>query len=96
MGAPNKLIQRIFLSEGLLLASIGTITGMLLAILICWAQVKFKLIAIQGGTFLIDYYPVKMVFSDFILVIITVMLIAGIASWFPSRKASLQAIELKS
>jgi lipoprotein-releasing system permease protein len=96
MGAPNKLIQRIFLSEGLLLAGIGAITGILLAILICWAQVRFKLVAIQGGTFLIDYYPVKMVATDFILVLATVMLIATIASWFPSRKASLQPIELKS
>ena len=70
--------------------------GLLLALLIGWAQVNYKLIAIQGGTFLIDYYPVKMVFSDFVLVTITVMVVATLASWFPSRKAAMQPIELKS
>jgi lipoprotein-releasing system permease protein len=96
MGATNGLIQKIFLSEGILLAALGTLFGIILAIIICWAQVQFKLIAIEGGTFLIDYYPVKMIPSDFLLVIITVTLVALIASWFPSRKAALQPIELKS
>jgi lipoprotein-releasing system permease protein len=96
MGATNGLIQKIFLSEGILLAGLGTLFGIVLAIIICWAQVQFKLIAIEGGTFLIDYYPVKMIPSDFLLVIITVTLVALIASWFPSRKAAIQPIELKS
>jgi lipoprotein-releasing system permease protein len=96
MGANNGLIQKIFLSEGLLLAGIGTITGLLLAILFCWLQVKLKLIKIQGGTFLIDYYPVKLIPGDFLLVVATVSLVAVTASWFPSRKAAMQPIELRS
>lgn len=96
MGANNQLIQKIFLSEGLLLAGIGSITGVVLAIIFCWAQVKYKIIAIQGGTFLIDYYPVQLVPTDFLLVAITVSLVAFLASWFPSRKAALQPIELRS
>lgn len=96
MGANNSLIQRIFLTEGLLLAGIGSITGILLAIVFCWAQVKYKIIAIQGGTFLIDYYPVQLVATDFILVLLTVSLVAFLASWFPSRKAAMQPIELRS
>jgi len=96
MGATNRVIQNIFLSEGFLLAGLGAAGGISLAAIICWAQIKYKLVAIQGGTFLIDYYPVKMVASDFILVIFTVMTIAILASWFPSRKAAAQRIELKS
>lgn len=96
MGATNKLIQKIFLTEGLLLAGIGCIGGVLLALIFCWAQVKYKLIAIQGGTFLIDYYPVQLVATDFLLVLLTVSLVAFMASWFPSRRAALQPIELRS
>ena len=96
LGATNRVIQNIFLSEGILLGGLGTAGGIVHATIICWAQIKYKLVAIQGGTFLIDYYPVKMVASDFILVIITVMTIAILASWFPSRKAAAQRIELKS
>jgi lipoprotein-releasing system permease protein len=96
MGANNKLIQKIFLTEGLLLAGIGCVGGVILAVIFCWAQVKYKIIAIQGGTFLIDYYPVQLVATDFLLVLLTVSLVAFLASWFPSRKAALQPIELRS
>lgn len=96
MGANNRLIQKIFLSEGVLLAAIGMTTGIVLAVLFCWAQIKFHLITIPGATFLIDHYPVKLVASDFVLVIATVVIVATLASWFPSRKAALQPIELKS
>jgi lipoprotein-releasing system permease protein len=96
MGANNRLVQKIFLTEGLLLAGIGSVGGMLLAIVFCWAQVKYKIIAIQGGTFLIDYYTVQLVATDFLLVVLTVSLVAFLASWFPSRRAALQPIELRS
>ncbi len=96
LGTSNGLVQKIFLSEGLLLASVGGVGGILLAILICWLQVKYKLIKLQGNSFLIDYYPVKMIPTDFLLVLLTVILVAWIASWLPARKASLQPIELRS
>ncbi|MBL7697726.1 MAG: ABC transporter permease [Chitinophagaceae bacterium] len=96
LGADNQRIRKIFLSEGLLLASMGALAGLVLAVVICWAQVQYKLIRIEGGTFLIDHYPVELRFSDFVLVMVTVMLIAFLASWFPARKAALQPVELKS
>lgn len=96
MGANNRLIQKIFLSEGMLLAGIGAVTGIILAVIFCWAQEQFELIPLEGGTFLIDYYPVKLVPGDFLLVGITILVVALTASWFPSRKAALQPIELKS
>jgi lipoprotein-releasing system permease protein len=96
LGADNSRIRRIFLTEGILLASMGSVAGLLLAILICWAQMKFELVAIEGGTFLIDHYPVELKSSDFVLVLVTVMVIAFFASWFPARKAALQPVELKS
>jgi lipoprotein-releasing system permease protein len=96
LGADNHRVRKIFLSEGILLAGMGAFAGLLLAVIICWAQVKYKLIAIEGGTFLIDYYPVELRASDFVLVLVTVMLIALFASWFPARKAALQPVQLKS
>ena len=96
MGTSNSLIQKIFLSEGVLLATVGGGMGVVLAITICLLQVKYKLVKLQGSSFLIDHYPVKMVPADFALVLLTVFTVAWIASWFPSRKASVQPIELKS
>lgn len=96
MGSSNGMIQKIFLSEGLLLAGIGGGAGVLLALFIGWLQVTFKLIKLEGHTFLIDYYPVKFISTDIMLVVGTVILIALFASWFPSRKAAMQPVELRS
>lgn len=96
LGANRNFIQRIFLSEGLLLALIGGGIGMLLAFIIAWAQINLKLIPIQGGSFLIDYFPVKLRLFDFLLVGATVFIIAFIAAWIPSRKAALQEFSLRS
>jgi lipoprotein-releasing system permease protein len=95
MGAGKNSILKIFLSEGLLLGGIGAATGIILAIIICLLQLKFKLIKIGGGSFLIDYFPVQLVVSDFILVTATAAFIAFLASWFPARKAAAQAFELR-
>jgi lipoprotein-releasing system permease protein len=96
LGAGNKLIQKIFLTEGILLGLMGGITGILLAALICALQLKYKLIPLEGGSFLIDYYPVKMVASDFLLVFTTILIVALLASWIPAKKAAATPIELKS
>jgi lipoprotein-releasing system permease protein len=95
IGAHQTIIKKIFLSEGLLLGVIGTVTGILIAVAICLLQLKFKFIKIGGGSFLIDYFPVKLIVTDFLLVAATATCIAFIASWFPAHKASRQLFELK-
>jgi lipoprotein-releasing system permease protein len=96
LGAPQSFIQKIFLNEGLLLALIGGGTGMLIAFLLGILQNMFHFIPLEGNTFMIDYFPVKMVPSDFLLVGCTVLIIALIASWIPARKAALQQVEMRS
>jgi lipoprotein-releasing system permease protein len=96
MGASENRIKNIFLGEGFLLAGFGGILGMLVAFIICFAQIKYKLIKLQGGTFIIDYYPVEMLAKDFLLVAITVLIVATIASIIPAKKAAEQFYSLKS
>lgn len=95
MGATSGFIQRIFLSEGVLLAMTGTLLGIILALLFCYLQVTFKIIPLEGA-FVIDYYPVKVMFTDLLLIAITVLLISMIASWLPSAKAAKQKLSLKA
>jgi lipoprotein-releasing system permease protein len=96
LGAGNGLIKKIFLTEGVLLAMMGGGGGMLLAAIICVLQIRYKLVPLAGGSFLIDYYPVKLVATDFVLVLSTILAVALLASWLPARKAAAQPIELKS
>ena len=95
MGANNNTIKNIFINNGIILAMIGSLTGIALATIICWLQVKFKLLKL-GGSFVVDYYPVEIRWQDFILVLVTVFVIALLASYLPARKASKQILSLKS
>ncbi|MCX6323603.1 MAG: FtsX-like permease family protein [Sphingobacteriales bacterium] len=95
MGAAQGQVKKIFLAEGILLGCIGTALGIGLAVLICLLQLKYKWIKLQGGSFLLDYFPVKFLAADFILVISTALAITIIASWLPAKKAASQQISLR-
>jgi lipoprotein-releasing system permease protein len=95
MGTTKIGIQKIFLAEGLLLSIIGAVSGIVLAVIICLLQMKFHFIKMSGGSFLIDYFPVKMMASDFLKIAATAIFISFSAAWFPARKAASKAIALK-
>lgn len=96
LGASSNRIRNIFLLEGLLLASMGAGAGILLGGGICWIQEQFHLIKLGGSTFIIDYYPVKIMPLDFILVLLTVTAILFTAAWVTAQKTSAQPFELRT
>ena len=97
MGSSTGLIQKIFITEGLVLAGVGTAIGGSIGTIICLLQLKFKMITLGGGgSFIIDYYPVKLMVTDYVLVVATTTVIALMAAWIPAKKASQQLLSLKS
>ena len=68
---------------------------MVLAALLAFIQITFKVIPLSEGSFLIDYFPVKLSLMDFLLVGLTIITIALLASWIPARKAALQQFALR-
>ena len=95
LGANKKMVRRIFLTEGLLLSMLGSGIGMLLAYGLAWVQLTYHLIPLEGGSFLIDYYPVAIKAEDFFLVTGTVLVIAILASWIPAARAASHQISLR-
>ncbi|MDR6565836.1 FtsX-like permease family protein [Chitinophaga ginsengisegetis] len=96
MGARKSLIMRIFLAEGLIIAGIGTALGFGLGITFCVLQQHFGIIKLEGTSFLVDSYPVSMHAADFLLVFVTIIVIGVAASWYPARRAAVEAITLKA
>jgi lipoprotein-releasing system permease protein len=89
MGAPNKLIGRIFLVEGWLISLVGSVIGIFLGTAISWVQQEFGVIKLSGsGTFVIDAYPVQIEVPDILLVWVTVLVIGWIAARYPVRHIS--------
>jgi lipoprotein-releasing system permease protein len=96
LGATDREVKNIFLSTGMLLAIIGSASGLCFAGIICWLQYRFHFIKLGGSTFIVDYYPVDLSVFDFVLVAITVIAISFMAAWFSARKAALTGYSLRS
>ena len=90
MGAPQKPVRQIFLTEGVLITLGGALAGILFGGIISWLQMRFGIISIQAeGNFIIDAYPVHIKAIDFLLVAITVFGIGWLSSLLPVRNISL-------
>lgn len=86
MGATASTVRRIFLHEGLLIVLAGAGIGLVGGIGICWAQQRFALVGMAEAV--TDSFPVKLVWSDVALILITVLAIGLLATWVPLRALS--------
>jgi len=86
IGLSKKGIRRIFAAEGRMISIGGAVVGLLLGLLVCWLQQTFGFLKLDSmGSFVINNYPVKMIWTDFVLVLVTVVGIGLLASWYPIR-----------
>lgn len=88
MGATDKMVRSVFLKEGALIAFIGAASGLGLGLLICWLQQTYGLVSMGMQTSVLDAYPVKMKFTDFIYTGISIVLITFLASFRPAILAT--------
>lgn len=89
LGARDATIKQIFFLEGLLITLTGAIAGLILGLLVCFVQLKFGLVKLQGGgSFIMDAYPVEMILTDFLYVFITIALIGSASAWLPVKRIS--------
>lgn len=87
LGASDKQIVRVFLFEGRLISAIGAILGIVIGLLLCWAQQRFGLVGLgsSSGSFVINAYPVSVHPEDIILIFITVLVVGFLSVWYPVR-----------
>jgi lipoprotein-releasing system permease protein len=95
MGADWKTIRKIFLYNGWFNVAIGAVLGLIIGLIICFLQIKYGFVKLEGsGSFVIDNYPVKIVVTDIMFVLITVFSIGFLTSWLPVRVISRKYFEV--
>ena len=85
LGATDSMISRIFIYEGNLIALLGALVGLVLGIILCLLQQQFGFIGLGDGQFVVSAYPVRVQFTDIILVLASVLLVSAISVWLPIR-----------
>ncbi len=76
MGATKQMISRIFILQGVLINTIGAVLGLVLGLGICWLQLTFGLVTMEGAV--VENYPIA-VDPISILGIFTTVIITGSA-----------------
>lgn len=86
LGANTRLIRLIFTFEGWLISGTGALVGILLGILLCLLQENFGLITLGDGSsvFVVDTYPVKLLWSDVLWTTIAILTIGLLATMVPT------------
>jgi lipoprotein-releasing system permease protein len=88
LGGDSGLLRRVFITEGLLIAGIGTCLGLLLGAVVVMLQQRFNLVSMGMDSAVVDGYPVKMVFSDFAYVFFVMTIVTILISSRPAALAS--------
>lgn len=85
MGASDSLIRRIFLFEGWMISGFGALIGIVIGLVLCLLQQTYGIIKLgqTAGAFIIDAYPVRVIFTDLLTAFITVAAIGFMAAWYP-------------
>ena len=79
-GLSHKSISMIFIFQSMILASIGSIIGILLSYILIQLQNEFKLISIEQNIYFVDYLPMEFNFSNSLLIIIISVILSFIIS----------------
>ncbi|ERM84006.1 hypothetical protein P872_00425 [Rhodonellum psychrophilum GCM71 = DSM 17998] len=88
LGATEKLVRQIYMKQGAIIAFTGATIGLVLGFLVCWVQDTFGLVSLGIASSLVDNYPVKMIWTDFLWTSLAVIAITFIASYRPALIAS--------
>lgn len=88
IGASPSVIRNIFFTESFLISGIGTFLGLSAGAALCYLQQTAGLVGMGMENAVVSSYPVKMQWTDFLLVAFLNTAITILISWYPARAAS--------
>jgi lipoprotein-releasing system permease protein len=88
LGATRGSIMRVFMFEGLLVGTIGTVLGSVIGLAVCYLQVRYHLFPLDPTVYIIPAIPVDVRWSDFVAVSGASMVLSALASLYPALRAA--------
>jgi len=88
MGARKSQVRRVFITQGLLIGAVGTLTGLVLGYALSWAGGHYHLLSLAPEVYSIDYVPFAPRMIDGGLVALVAIGISLVATVYPSWSAA--------
>jgi lipoprotein-releasing system permease protein len=95
LGASRRSIAVVFFTVGMSIYVLGTVAGSALGLLLIWVQNTFKIIRLAGDVYQINYLPMKLTTTDFVMIVGAALALSFFATIIPARRAgSLQPVDV--
>jgi lipoprotein-releasing system permease protein len=88
MGATSRGIMRIFILQGIVAGVVGTVSGALVGLGLCYLQEKFRIISLPAEIYFISSLPVQVRVLDVLLVSLATLALTFLATIYPARRAA--------
>jgi lipoprotein-releasing system permease protein len=88
MGATAGGIMKIFMFQGLVIGTVGTLLGLIAGCGLAWLQNTYEIIKLAGDVYYIPSLTVKIGFGDTLLVVLCTIGISFIATIYPALQAA--------
>jgi len=88
MGATSGGIMRIFILQGIVAGVVGTVSGGLVGLGLCYLQEKFRIISLPAEIYFISSLPVQVRALDVLLVSLATLALTFLATIYPARRAA--------
>jgi lipoprotein-releasing system permease protein len=88
IGATDRLIRTIFLTEGILIGIVAVGSGIIIGLGLCYGQQHFGWFGLDRSKYIISAIPVSVYSSDVIMVCIVALLLCFGATLYPARRAA--------
>jgi lipoprotein-releasing system permease protein len=88
MGAPARSVMLVFLLQGLIIGTIGTLVGSVTGVAATLVLDRYQLIKIPSEVYNVTYLPFKLLPFDFAVVVIGAIVVCFLATLYPSRQAA--------
>jgi lipoprotein-releasing system permease protein len=87
MGATRKSVMRVFMYQGVVAGTAGTLAGIIVGVVLCILQQEFGIISLPADIYFISELPVKMIPLDIVLISVTSIVLSLVATIYPAYRA---------
>ncbi|MDP3465292.1 MAG: ABC transporter permease [Sulfuricurvum sp.] len=88
LGASKYEVKKVFLLLGMIIGSLGIVTGSLLGFLGIWILGSFDIISLPADVYPTSTLPLDLTALDFFSIIIGAFVIVVLSAWYPAKKAA--------
>ncbi len=88
MGLSAKSVYKVFVIQGIIVGLVGTVTGAIAGIAVAQLFDRGRFISLDPSVYFIDHLPIRVQPFDSMLIIFASIVVATVATLYPSRRAA--------